>query len=268
MAETPAHRNLKRAALAFLLLQGCAAVAVEVRCPIQRYVIDAAGYADVVPHIHGVQPSPPGTDEQPLRAPAGPRTAPATWMVECKRERGDFLRDSARRERLLAERDELLAKRTVLEETWIKRQEPHLRRTGASLFAECEEWDFASTKLTSYHEILRELRKLERQLTGTTKFCMLAHYRLADWLYIAAPAGLLSRHDLPAGWGLLEWTGPGVTAAQEHVATPAPATPLRVSVPAPQRPGGTRTELRVRLLRNIAVAATRTALRQANDPVL
>jgi hypothetical protein len=100
------------------------------------------------------------------------------------------------------------------------------------------------------------LGDLDRQLHGETKFFMVARYRLADRLYIAAPRGMIRPRELPRGWGLLECPGrrlDGVAAAG-GLADP----PLHVAVEAP--PQSTRPEHRVRLLRNIAVAASRRTL--------
>jgi hypothetical protein len=212
--ETDAHRGLKRLAVGWLRARGCQAVALEVRCPISRYRADVAGYLDRVP---------------PLR----------TVVVECKQSRSDFLRDVASKDTLLAERRELQSIRDSLERQ-VMRDEPQLRRDGTSLFPALDEWDFESSRRTSYRRLVRRLRRLDKRLHGETKFCMMSRYRLADQLYLAAPRGMIRGPELPGGWGLLEMRGDPPR--------------LEMIVEAPVL--GSRADFQQRLLRNIAVAAS------------
>ena len=222
--ETPAHRDLKRLGAAWLRRRGCQAVAQEVRCPINRFRVDVAGYRDTAPREAGAR---------------GRRRCPAaTVVIECKQSRADFLRDGAEPEPLLAERRRWEGIARHIEERRIKAEEPHLRRGESALFEGLEEWDFSESRLRSYRQVLGRLRGVEVRLHGHTKFSTISRYRLADELYLAAPAGLIRKGELPAGWGLLEWDGDG----------------LDVSVEAPLR--GARGEHRARLLRNIAVSAS------------
>ncbi len=177
-------------------------------------------------------------------------------MIECKQCRVEFLRDGRDSRRLLAHRDELERIRRHIEQRRIRVCEPHLRRSGTSLFPELEVWDFSASRLRGYRRLLREIRRLEEKLHGETKFFTIAHYRLADRLYIAAPAGLIRRRELPPGWGLLECSRRWLAGSGQG-AEPA----LRIAVEAPEQ--SSRTERRVRLLRNIAVAACR----RNNEPV-
>jgi len=221
--ETTNHLQLKHLAVGFLRSLGCRAVATEVGCPIARYRVDVAGYLD-----------------REHEGPVDPRTV----MVECKQSRGDFLRDSRERDQLLAEQAELDRLRRGIEERRVKVHEPHLRRSGSALFPELEIWDFDASRLRGYRRVVRRIRRLERRLYGETKFFMIARYRLADRLYLAAPRGLIGRGEVPAGWGLLEHHRDGES--------------LREAVEAPSM--STRPVHRHRLLRNIAVAASRTVL--------
>ncbi|MCH8261303.1 MAG: hypothetical protein IIC46_13980, partial [Planctomycetes bacterium] len=92
--ETFAHRRLKELAVSFLRDGGCLAVATEVRCPISRYRVDAAGYQDSV------------RDGAPNRRRRR-RCPPTTIVVECKQSRADFFRDAEQTEALLARRADL-----------------------------------------------------------------------------------------------------------------------------------------------------------------
>lgn len=247
--ETPAHRELKRAAVALLLRAGCVAAADEVRCPIARHRVDVAGYLDPLPRRR------PRAAEMwrtlvPEAAPVGrldlERSDRArTVIIECKQARSDFLTDSRNVDDLLAERERLGRVRAVLEERIVKVCEPHLRRSGSRLFAELEDWDFERSRVASYRAVLNDLRRVEERLYGERKFWTMSRYRLADWLYIAAPVGVISPREVPPGWGLLELP----TARQRG------GRELRVRVPAPTHSG--KDDHRLRLLRNIAVAASR-----------
>jgi hypothetical protein len=222
--ETSTHRTLKQLAAAYLRRHGCQAIATEVRCPSSAYRVDVAGYRDTT----GV--------------PRERRPPPTTVIVECKGARGDFLRDCGQRDALLAHRRELERLRRHIEERRIRVHEPHLRVSGSSLFAELEEWDFSGIRMRGDRRILRTIARIERKLYGQTKFFTIARYRLADRLYLAAPRGMIKRGEIPPGWGLLEQCADG----------------LRVEVEAPVQ--GCSPERRQRLLRNIAVAASRTVL--------
>jgi hypothetical protein len=236
--ETRTHENLKRLALAYVHALGCQAAGMEVPCPFSRYRIDVAGYQDRVV----------GADAQSRRC------EPRTIMIECKQSRSDFLRDSEQTTRLIALRTHLDKIRESIEEHRIKQFEPQLRCDGTSLFSELDDWDFSRSRLRSYREVLRKLRRIDEKLHGETKFFLISRYRLADQLFIAAPRGLIRRSELPPGWGLLESPRRlakvrSLDASMMSVAVPAPA---HVSKPA----------YRARMLRNIAVAASQHLARR------
>lgn len=284
VVESLSHATLKRLAREFLLRIGCCAAACEVLCPIARHRVDAAGYAD-----DGVRLPPPGEramatlwslsaalrgagqERDPAEAPAlhpAPATiagelsrrrrtrTPATVIIECKRSRQDFFRDGEDVEALLRTRDALRARRREIEETRVKRAEPHLRRSGSALFAELEEWDFAASQHPAYRRVLRELRQLDQRLYGHAKFSKLARYRLADHLLVLAPSALIRPTELPEGWGLVEC--PRQHLRRGTFAAPISLLddlPLRLTVSPPQH--ATVAARRQRLLRNLAVRLTR-----------
>ena len=232
--ETKAHLTLKRMAADFLRMRGCQILAGEVACPISRYRIDVAGYMDTV--IEGV------TADGNL---AKRRCEPRTIFIECKQSREDFLRDAQQLAPLLDLREKYQRICASIEENRIKRLEPQLRKTGSSLFAELDEWDFSGSRLAGYRRVLRRLRRLDEKLHGETKFFLVARYRLADEMYLAAPPGLIKPRELPHGWGLLE--------ASDQACT------MRIAVAAPIH--ACRPVHRHRLLRTIAAAACKYSWR-------
>ena len=240
--ETVAHRTLKRLATIYLRELGCQAVATEVHCPISRYRIDVAGYVD------GAR----AADLDSGAADGSPRTI----VIECKQSRADFLRHNERAADLLGLRERLNGIRRSIEEHRIKPREPQLRLSGSALFSEMEQWDFSASTLPSYQRVLSRLQQVDEALHGETKFFLIAHYCLADRLYIAAPRGMIRRRELPVGWGLLECPADCLESqAQGDLLGPAPA--LEPTIEAPDL--GARAQRRYRMLRNIAVAASRAA---------
>lgn len=239
--ESAIHLHLKHSAVRFLLKSGCVAAAVEVRCPIARHRVDAAGYLDPQSRrmqVSGGEGPALSLANDPPRLPKGVRAK--TVIVECKQSRSDFLTDSRDADDLLVERARLERVKSTLEEQIVKVCEPQLRRSGTRLFAELEEWDFERSRIASYRGVLNDLRRIDERLHGESKFWTLWHYRLADWLYLAAPPGVIRTREVPPGWGLMELL-PGQTPV--------------IRVQAPELSG--KPEHRQRLLRNIAVAATR-----------
>jgi hypothetical protein len=253
LMETQAHRTLKVGAVSLLLRAGCVAATTEVRCPIARHRVDVAGYLDPLPKHRSAA----SEEWQTIGGGLGidlrlaRDVRPRTVIVECKQSRGDFLSDSRDVDELLAERERLERVRRVLEDQIVKVCEPHLRRSGSRLFAELEEWDFGRSRVASYRGVLNDLRRIDERMYGERKFWTMAHYRLADWLYLAAPTGVIRTREVPAGWGLLEMS-PGWEKGPRE---------LRVRVPAPLQSG--KVEHRQRLLRNIAVAASRRGIESA-----
>ena len=250
--ETREHLGLKELASAWLLSMGCRAVAHEVPCPVARFRVDAAGWAE-----HDWRP---GTDPaahasifDAERAGAAVRQ-PRTVVVECKASRADFLRDDLRVDDLLAERDRLLARKAEIERELIPVHEPHLRRAEGALFEEGASWDFASSRLLPYRRVLRQLAKLEDRMHGQTKFNLIARWRLADELWILAATGVVRPREVPAGWGLAECS-PAILRRGVRHALAMGTLPLRVAVPAPRH--ASPEHRRARILRNIAIELTR-----------
>jgi hypothetical protein len=244
--ETNAHSMLKRLALAHLRTEGYAASACEVRSPIARWVVDVAGWRDYQPARSA---DPLTSSAERVRLPH-----PQTVVVECKQSRSDFLRDSRRLDALLTLRERLLRIRCSIEEHRIKTLEPQLRRTGTSLFPELDEWDFSSSRLPAYQRTLERLERVDDRLYGQTKFFRLARYAMADQLYVAAPRGLISLRELPAGWGLLE-CDPKCLTRSDKDRCPLFDEPDRISVRFAAPVNNCHPERRHRLLRNIATAA-------------
>jgi hypothetical protein len=177
-AESPAHRELKRLALAWALGHRLRLAAPEVRLP-------RSGYrADVVA--------------------ATPRVLASnalTAVFECKASRADFLRDSAP-EAGAAENIARLQERLAALRTLIAGHRPDLRR-GEELFPEFDAVDLRGLKHETHARLEAELHAAQRKLHEGTKFAKLARWRAASLLYLVTEEGIADVHELPDGWGLL-----------------------------------------------------------------
>lgn len=270
--ESKTHRLLKALAIGWLRSLGCRAVATEVACPIGRFRVDVAGWldhveGDALPEALSTEP-PAGTtpslfDAEPVRGDAsraprrrGPRR-PRVILVECKQSRGDFFRNDESREALLAERERLRRSAHRIEELRIKRHEPHLRKVEAGLFEDAESWDFSATRIGAYREALARIDRIERDLYGRSKFDLCRRYRLGDHLAVLCPRGLIRPRELPEGWGLLECDRRVLRALRGPGAEMIEASPLRSRIEPPRH--DCPEPRRLRMLRNIAVAASRAA---------
>ena len=253
MAETKRHLQLKDIALAWLRAVGCRAVALEVACPFHRYRFDALGWLDHAddPRAVAAFGTPEGTRES-TGAKDGPR-APRVIAVECKQSRADFASDDADPAQLAKRKAYLLERRSVIEELRVKRRESHLKVEGSSLFEELATWEFGQSKIAAYRNVVSELEAIDAKMGIDTKFAQLARWRTADHLVVMAPAGLLRPREVPSGWGLVEVDTRALRKGWEPIAgAPLPC----VTRVAPSHLG-TPDARQLRLLRNLAVAASR-----------
>lgn len=256
--ESEGHRALKLLGAAFLRRNGFRAVAPETRLPGSRALVDVAGFYEGAP---GGEPR-----DAPLftwkPTPSAKRVR-CTAVIECKFMRGDFLRERHDLPALLAKREALEARRREFEEHHLPEREPGLRRSGSYLFQELETWDFTGCRSPVYRRILRELERVTERIHGHAKFSTLAQRRLADRLYILAPASTLNPGDVPGGWGLLSADPRALERddPRDWFADPDRPLPLTTHKRAPVI---TPTETqRQRTLRAIAFAASRDLWKHA-----
>ncbi len=224
---------------------GCRAVALEVSCPFHRYRFDALGWLDHAddPRAKEVLGLPHGDD---------PR-APRVIAIECKQSRADFASDDADPAELARRKAYLLERRTVIEELRVKVRETHLKVEGSSLFEDLATWEFGGSRIRAYRRVVTELETIDGKMGIDTKFAQLARWRTADALLVMSPAGLLRPREVPAGWGLIEVDPRRLKKGFEPVA----GAPLPCTTRVTPSQLGTPAHRRLRLLRNLAVAASR-----------
>ena len=145
----------------------------------------------------------PDRDPEPATVRRIMRTV-TTVVIECKVTRADFLSDRADLDRAASEHARLQRRRDRLREQLVRTWEPHLQRTGETLFPETDGWDFERSKLASVRSADRDARLASEALQSQVKFARMTRWRIADRLYLCCPAGMLKAHEVPPGWGLLE----------------------------------------------------------------
>ena len=176
--EGEAHRRLKRLAMEWARAHRLVLVAAEVRLPRTGYRADVAAVTPCV---------------------LSPRACSAVF--ECKASRADFLRDSAR-ECGAARHIAALAERLADLRALIGVHRPDLRR-GEALFPEFDAYDLSGLRHDTHDRLQAELRLAQRKVRDGTKFAKLARWRSASLHYLVAEPGIVERHELPDGWGLL-----------------------------------------------------------------
>lgn len=256
--ESSGHRALKLLAAAFLQRNGFRAVAPETRLPGSRCVVDVAGYYEGAP---GGEPS--GAPLYTWKPTRPDQRVRCTAVIECKFVRSDFVRERHDLALLLEKRDALEDRRREFEREHLPEREPELQRSGSFLFSELEAWDYSGSRSAVYQRVLRELAEVSKRIHGHAKFSMLAHRRLADRLYIIAPASTIGPRDVPNGWGLLCADARALERDEPRdwfcdVERPLPVTMHK------RAPVITATEVqRQRTLRAIAFAASRDLWKSA-----
>jgi hypothetical protein len=176
--ETPAHRRLKRLALAWAQANGLPLCATEVVVPRSHF------RADVVAATRRVMS-------------AAGRVA----IFECKQSRSDWLHDGAVEEttRDLAAG---LSQRVAQLRDLVAAHRPDLRR-GESLFPEFDAYDYAGLRHDTLHRLETRLRTLQRKLGQSVKFDRLGRYAGCNLRYVVTEPGIAAAHEIPVGWGWL-----------------------------------------------------------------
>ncbi len=145
--------------------------------------------------------------------------------------------ECADRDAQLAELHALRAEREQLEAE-IRATEPHLASTD-DLFAEFRTWDYAGSTNAAYRRLRRRMEKLQHALHQGGQLERIRRTGVADYCYLAVPAGLVAADEIAAGWGLV-YLGPDRTF---HLVREAELQPEVTA------------KGRFRLVQNIAIAA-------------
>ncbi|MDG2424377.1 MAG: hypothetical protein P8M22_10400 [Phycisphaerales bacterium] len=233
MSESKEHRELKRWSSRWLREQGYVAVGVEVADSTGRFRVDVAGWSDREPANSGLV-----------------RAKPRAVLVECKRSRGDFLRDGVKASGLLARRAELIDALAVRGLS-PARLFPSTAGGKGTLFEGISR--DAQRPGQDIRRLRIELSSIERRLFRGVKFARLVRWRGANQMWLAAPEGMVSPAELPVGWGLLEVPSRILNGSVPEGIPALEVVRIRRAAPAHE----VSEVILNRLLRNIAVANSR-----------
>lgn len=187
--ETSTHRALKDATALWALERGFQAVAHEIRIPRSGYRADAA--ACRTSKIRRA-------DGRAIPFPS------LTAIFECKQSRADFFKDSHQVSASLARLKQLQERKVKLDRL-LGTHYPTLSQ-GGELFAEFPAAiDPATLGHKGYSQTVRQIAIHQRRVFGGTKFDKVRRWAGADLFYLVIRRGILAPHEVPEGWGLLEW---------------------------------------------------------------
>jgi len=174
--------DMRRAVLGWLAGQSPSGLALGVPTRVSKFKADAAAFWSKPNSRRMMRPE-------------------KTVIVEIRRGRGDFWPDCAESAKLLPILCGLKERKEALEAK-IRVDEPELMDSD-TLFSEYASWNYAATSNREYHKCLRRLEETEKALYAGSRFERIRSAHVANFLYLAAPAGTISPGELADGWGLL-----------------------------------------------------------------
>ena len=113
--------------------------------------------------------------------------------------------DCANRDKLLEALHELRSERERLEAV-IRETEPELASQD-DLFSDLRSWDYAASTNPEYRKVRRKMNKVQDALHQGSRLCRIHDTGVADYCYLAVPAGLVQPDEIALGWGLI-YLGP------------------------------------------------------------
>ena len=173
---------IKRALLGWLAVQNPSGMALNVPTRVSKYCADIAAFWSSPGKKHLMTPQ-------------------QTMIIEIRRNREQCWPDCSRQEELLPLLRQKKAEKSSIEAE-IRGNEPELKETD-TLFPEYESWDYKGTKNRKYHKCIRQLEKIEHALYKGSRFEQIRRAYVADYLYLAVPAGTVLPEELADGWGLI-----------------------------------------------------------------
>ncbi|MEA2012007.1 MAG: hypothetical protein U9O87_02825 [Verrucomicrobiota bacterium] len=124
-----------------------------------------------------------------------------TFIVECRTSRSQCWPDASKSKKLLPVLHKFKEQLKEIKKK-IRHEEPKLKRDD-TLFEEFAEWDYEKSRNHNYLRLIREIKKTEHSIYHGSFFEQINNAKLADYLYLAVPAGLVHPYELADGWGLL-----------------------------------------------------------------
>ncbi len=209
--------TLRQTVLAFLLSLSPNALALQVPLRKRRYLLDAAV-------IYGNKKF---------------NTAATTVAVDVFTSRDECLPACLKSEELFKQLNELENQRLEMESN-IRQHEPHLKAPN-DLFEDEHNacYEYKKSTLYPYNQLLKKVAKTRHAAYKGSRMQIIRQCAAVDYLYLAVPEGLIQKHELAPGWGLIY--------LDEHS--------FSIIEPAPCLSDWVKPELRNHLALNIAQAA-------------
>jgi len=179
------NSGIRRAVIGWMLSENPSGVGVFVPTRLTRFQADVAGFWS-----------------EPVKRNGKKILYPVkTVVIETKVSRGQCWPDCAKKDTLLPMLKEEKGKKKKLEKL-IRQDEPDLNLND-NLFPDIEAWNYSLSKNKEYHQCCRAIEEIEAALYDGSHFEKIRKALIADFLYLAVPAGMVSEHEIADGWGLL-----------------------------------------------------------------
>ncbi len=176
---------MRRAVAAFLAEQGPAGLAMHVPARISKYRADVAAF----------------WTEYSGRGRNQLARVIRTVAVDIFTSRDDCMPECAEAAELARELRSLRLLRFEMERQ-IREKEPWLAVDG-ELFPEFRTFDYSASGNEEYRKLMRKHSRLQHALFKGSRLEHVRSAGVADYLYIAVPAGEVQPEDIADGWGLL-----------------------------------------------------------------
>jgi hypothetical protein len=205
--ESPAHHALKLAAVRHLVDLGCTWAGTEVRGPLARFRVDAAGV--LPPRAIASATTPAAASPAPSTSALFPELHGDTILAECKVSRADFLCCAALASTLRRRRDRLRLAAVEADRFFARHAQPDPAdeppAPAATLPIHSDRlFPHEPRPLHARARIAASLARIERRLYGGAKYDLFVRYRLADYLLLITTPGVLTSDEVPPGWGWAE----------------------------------------------------------------
>ncbi|HJO92021.1 MAG TPA: hypothetical protein QF753_01365 [Victivallales bacterium] len=178
-------KDIRRAVIGWLMEQEPSGTGLMVPTRISRFRADAAAFWS-----------------KPIRKNGKNILYPVkSVIVEVRHNREECWPDCAKKNQMLPILKSEKKRRKDIEKN-IRETEPELQLND-NLFPEFESWNYSLSSNKEYHECCNKINELEHSLYNGSRFERVREALLADFLYLAVPAGAVHKHEIADGWGLL-----------------------------------------------------------------
>jgi len=178
-------KDMRRAALGWLISQNPSGVGANVPTRISRFPSDLAAFWS-----------------KPIRRNGQKILYPVkTAIIEVRHDRELCWQECAGKDELLGALKVERANKHLLEVS-IRKNEPELKLDD-NLFPEYESWDYSKSTDKEYQKCRSKVKEFEYALYNGSRFEKIRRASLADYLYLAVPTDSVHPYEVAGGWGLL-----------------------------------------------------------------